>query len=248
MLPGLLRAQAPNISYSGAQTYKVGNAISPLSPTNTGGAVPATKYAQPSFLAGGAPLGIINGAASSASFANPVAIARDQSGNIYVVAYYENLIRKINSSGQVTTFAGSGKYGSDNGTGTAASFNYPEGIATDAAGNVYVSDAGNNLIRKITQAGVVTTLAGSGYFGKDNGTGTAASFGYPGGLATDAAGNVYVADQGNNLIRKIDPTGVVSTLAGSGNWGYADGTGTAASFSYPSGVATDAAGNVYVAD
>ena len=111
------------------------------------------------------------------------------------------------SIGQVvSTLAGSGTSGSTNGTGTAASFNAPNGVATDAAGNVYVADQNNHLIRKITPAGVVSTLAGmAGTSGSTNGTGTAASFNAPSGVATDAAGNVYVADQTNNLIRKITP-------------------------------------------
>ena len=148
----------------------------------------------------------------------------------------------------MSTLAGSGVQGNINGTGTAASFNDPQGVAVDAAGNVYVADQGNNLIRKISPAGVVSTFAGSGVNGNTNGTGTAASFSQPSGVAVDAAGNVYVADFVNMLIRKISPAGVVSTFAGSGVQGNINGTGTAASFSYPSDVAVDAAGNVYVGD
>jgi len=156
------------------------------------------------------------------------------------------LIRKITPAGVVTTLAGSGSDGSANGTGTAASFSYPYGVAVDGSGNVYVAE-GNHLIRKITPAGVVTTLAGSSQ-GSANGTGTAASFNRPYGVAVDGSGNVYVADLSNHLIRKITPAGVVTTLAGSGSLGAANGTGTAASFSYPNGVAVDGSGNVYVAD
>ncbi|MDP6772479.1 MAG: Ig-like domain-containing protein, partial [Anaerolineales bacterium] len=148
---------------------------------------------------------------------------------------------------EVKTLAGSGSIGSADGTGTAASFKYPEGLAVDFIGNVYVADTWNHLIRKITPAGVVTTLAGSGYEGSANGTGTAASFRLPSGIAVDGSGNVYVADHTNNRIRKITSAGVVTTLAGSGSEGSADGTGTAASFYYPAGVAVDGSGNVYVA-
>ncbi len=154
-------------------------------------------------------------------------------------------------SQDVTTLAGmAGTSGAINGTGTDASFSSPLGVATDAAGNVYVADFGNHLIRKITPAGVVTTLAGmAGTSGAVNGTGTGASFNGPYGVATDAAGNMYVADFGNHLIRKITPAGVVTTLAGmAGTSGAVNGTGTGASFNGPYGVATDAAGNVYVAD
>ena len=126
----------------------------------------------------------------------------------------------------VTTLAGSGSSGSANGTGTAASFNYPWGVTVDGSGNVYVADAYNHLIRKITAAGVVTTLAGSGSQGSANGTGTAASFNGPNDIAVDGSGNVYVADAQNHLIRKITSAGVVTTFAGSGSQGSANGTGT----------------------
>ncbi len=247
-LPVLLLAQAPNISYPVSQTFTLGKNITLLSPTNTGGVVPTKGYGQADLLAGGGPLIPNNGSANASTFANPVAIAADKSGNIYVASTYENVIRKITPGGVVTTFAGSGIPGSNNGIGTAASFNYPLGLASDTAGNLYVSDSGNNLIRKITPQGEVTTLAGSGLSGSDNAVGTFASFENPTGIATDAAGNVYVADPNNDLIRKIDPSGIVTTFAGSGTRGHIDGTGTAASFSYPNGLATDAAGNVYVAD
>jgi streptogramin lyase len=150
----------------------------------------------------------------------------------------------------VTTFAGTaGAFGSADATGAAARFNSPCGVATDSAGNVYVADTRNSTIRKITPAGVVSTLAGTpGASGSTDATGAAARFNSPYGVATDSAGNVYVADSRNRTIRKITPAGVVSTLAGSaGSAGTADG-GVAARFSFPSEVATDSAGNVYVAD
>jgi MYXO-CTERM domain-containing protein len=139
--------------------------------------------------------------------------------------------------------------GSADGTGTEARFYAPEGVAVDPAGNVYVSDTGNHKIRKISPAGVVSTLAGAGVSGYADGTGETARFREPSGIAADATGNVYVADWGNHAIRKITPAGVVTTFAGSGGvLGNADGTGSAARFQLPSGVAVDAAGNVYVAD
>jgi len=151
----------------------------------------------------------------------------------------------------VTTLAGSygdGSLGSADGTGTSARFNEPRGIAIDAARNVYVAENGSNLIRKITPAGAVTTLAGSGVKGSADSTGTSASFNDPYALAVDASGTIYVADEGNNLIRKVSPAGVVTTLAGSGNAAFANGVGKSASFSMPLGIAVDASGNVYVSD
>ncbi|RYD49454.1 MAG: VWA domain-containing protein, partial [Verrucomicrobiaceae bacterium] len=157
-------------------------------------------------------------------------------------------IRKISPTGVVSTLAGSGSLGSADGTGAAASFQGPQGVAVDAGGNVFVADQQNHKIRKISPARVVTTLAGSGSGGGADGTGTAAHFNFPAGVAVDAGGNVFVADWGNNQIRKISPTGVVSTLAGSGSLGSADGTGVAASFNSPQGVAVNADGNVFIAD
>jgi uncharacterized repeat protein (TIGR02543 family) len=188
-----------------------------------------------------------DGTGTSASFDNPEVIATDGT-NLYV-ADLSNKIRKIViSTGEVTTIAGSGAFGSVNGTGSAASFDYPQGIAIDPAGkNLYVSDTGNDLIRRIVIAtGDVTTLAGSGSYGSANGTGTAASFNQPLGLTTDGV-NVYVADSNNYRIRKIViATGEVTTFAGS-TQGYNDATGTSALFANPMGITTDGI-NLYVSD
>ncbi|EHQ25599.1 MBG domain-containing protein [Mucilaginibacter paludis] len=249
-LSQVLFAQAPAISYATPPAYTVGVAIAPLSPVNNGGAVTAATTGKVSTFAGNAGIaGNTNATGTAATFHSPFGVAVDASGNVYVADAGNNLIRKISPVGVVSTFAGSGVAGSANGTGTAASFNNPFGIATDVQGNLYVSDVNSNLIRKITPGGVVTTLAGSGSAGSVNGTGTAASFNTPYSLTTDMQGNVYVADYGNQLIRKITPAGVVTTLAGTvGSSGFVNGTGTAAKFNYPRSVATDAAGNVYVAD
>ncbi|MFJ2988175.1 NHL repeat-containing protein [Collimonas sp. NPDC087041] len=199
-------------------------------------------------VAGSATTGNANGTGTAASFSSINGIAVDASGNIYIGDTGNNLIRIITPTGIVSTLAGSGSAGSGDGIGSSASFYGPAGVAVDKVGNVYVADANNNLIRKITPGGAVTTLAGSGAVGSANGTGTAASFNAPLGVSVDGSGNIYVADDGNNLIRMITSAGVVSTLAGNLNRGAADGIGAAASFSVPAGVALDATGNLYVAD
>jgi hypothetical protein len=204
-------------------------------------------------LAGSAGVaGTNDGTGSAARFYNPSAVATDSSGNVYVTDRDNYTIRKITPAGVVTTLAGlAGNHGSADGTGSAARFYNPQGVATDSSGNVYVADSINSTIRKITPVGVVSTLAGlAGSHGSADGTGSAARFYFPqGGVATDSSGNVYVADTLNSTIRKITPAGVVTTLAGlAGSFGSADGTGSAARFYYPYGVATDSSGNVYVAD
>ena len=195
--------------------------------------------------------GSADGTGAAAQFWIPGGVATDASGNVYVADTGNSTIRKVTPGGVVTTLAGAaGVVGSADGAGAAASFFHPQGVATDASGNVYVADTENSTIRKITPGGVVTTLAGTArQRGSADGTGAAASFWEPGGVATDASGNVYVADTGNSTIRKVTPGGVVTTLAGAaGVVGSADGAGAAASFFHPQGVATDASGNVYVAD
>ncbi|MBL7817665.1 MAG: T9SS type A sorting domain-containing protein [Saprospiraceae bacterium] len=199
-------------------------------------------------FAGSGTSGSTDGTGTAASFGSMGKVGIDASGNLYVADRTNAKIRKVTPAGVVTTFAGSGSAGSTDGTGTAASFNGPEGVVVDGSGTVYVADYGNHKIRKITAAGVVTTFAGSGTAGGTDRTGTAASFNGPEGIALDADGNVYVAEFLGNKIRKITPAGAVTTLAGSGTASSTDGTGTAASFNGPSGVAVDAAGLVYVID
>ncbi len=197
--------------------------------------------------------GSVDGTRAGARFRGPRHIARDNAGNLYLADRDNHILRKITSAGVVTTLAGlAGTAGTVDGTGSAARFNQPVGVAVTGDGSlIYVSEATGQVVRRITSAGVVTTLAGGvGVAGTLNGTGTAARFDQPAGLALDAAGNVYVADFGNHAIRRITPGGVVTTFAGTlRSSGSADGDGlTLARFQSPFGVACDTNGNVYVAD
>jgi DNA-binding beta-propeller fold protein YncE len=235
-----------------AFTVVVENAVNTPATSN-----PATLYVSHTLalLAGElGGVGDVNATGAAASFYTPVATATDASGNVYVADQADQLIRKITPGGVLTTLAGTpGVVGSNDGACASATFNTPSGIAVDATGNVYVADTANLTIRKITMPGcTVSTLAGTaGVGGSVNGTGAAASFQLPGGLAVDSTGNVYVADTNNDIIRKITPGGVVTTLAGfHGVAGSTDSpTGSLARFNQPMAVAVDSVtGNLYVAD
>lgn len=195
----------------------------------------------------GSSQGFAEGSGSAAQFNTPMGVAVDLAGNVYVADESNHRIRKITPGGLVSTFAGSGVPGYAEGNGSVAQFTSPRGVAVDAGGNVYVADLGNHRIRKITAAGTVSTLAGNGFLGFNDGPGTTAMFNQPIGVAVDTTGNVYVADLGNDRIRKVTPAGMVSSMAGSSE-GYVDDTGVAARFHNPYGVEVDADGNVYVAD
>jgi hypothetical protein len=210
-------------------------------------------------FAGSGVSGYADGQGTSARFDYPIGVAVDSTGNVYVAD--KNRIRKIAPSGTVSTLAGNNTYGYADGQGTSVRFDGPEGLAVDSAGNVYVADFYNNRIRKITPSGTVSTIAGPTSdiysYGYVDGQGASARFNYPVDVAVDNAGNVYVADEYNHRIRKITPSGMVSTLAGGGYGtdsfgftigGYADGQGISAKFNHPCGVAVDSAGNVYVVD
>lgn len=194
--------------------------------------------------------GSADGTGSAARFDQPFGIAVDANGNVYVSDATANAIRKITPAGVVSTFAGlAGAGGSTDGIGTSARFVVPYGVAVDTTGTVFVVDHGNHTIRRITSAGIVTTLAGTaGSAGSTDGSGAAARFKYPSGVAVDRQGNVFVADTDNQVIRQITSSGEVTTVGGAATPGSTDGVGTAARFFNPKGIAADAAGRIYVAD
>lgn len=193
-------------------------------------------------------------AGTAASLYSSYQVTTDKNGNVYIADYANHRVRKVDINGIITTVAGNGigGYSGDGGVATAASMYYPEGVAVDTAGNLFIADNGNSVIRKVTPAGIISTIAGdhSLGFGGDGGPATSAQFYNPGGICLDAVGNLYVADIHNNRVRKITKAGIISTIAGNGPAGYSgDGVqATASSLNYPNGVAVDAAGNVYIAD
>lgn len=194
--------------------------------------------------------GTTDGASSSARFHYPSALTVLSDGSLLVADTDNDTIREIRDN-VVRTLAGqAGRVLTADGQGTAARFDEPDATAVDSAGVVYVADKASHVIRRIGTDGAVTTFAGPpGAFGVDDGTGDGARFYAPTGVAVDAAGNLFVADSMNSTIRKITPGRVVTTLAGSGrSRGAADGSGAAARFSQPFGVAADGAGNLYVTD
>lgn len=209
-------------------------------------------------FAGNGTAGYVDASGLSAQFNNPEGITVDNNGNVYVSDTYNNIIREITPAGAVSSIAGIQTLGYTDGPAAAAQFYAPHGSAFDTQGNLYVADFGNNVIRKITPAGVVSTYAGNGQAGYRNGAATPANltgtsdtlayFNNPEAVAVDGQGNVYVADRGNNVIRKILTTGRVITIAGTRTAGYVDATDEQASFNNPSGVAVDSQGNVYVSD
>lgn len=214
----------------------------------TTGTDQSNAFRNVSTLAGSIAAGFVNGTGSAAQFNSPMGMVTDAAGNIYVCDSFNSAIRKITPSGVVTTIGGTGELGYLDGTTAVAKFYSPSGLALDASGNVYVADRGNNVIRKITPAGVVSTFAGTGNAGYADGNATAATFNTPSGLAFDASGNLFVADMGNNLIRKVTGAGVVTTVAGSRAAGFISGTGTTAVLYKPNSIAFDAAGNMYVTE
>jgi sugar lactone lactonase YvrE len=194
------------------------------------------------------------GAATSASLNKPTGVALDAAGNLYIADSFNHCIRMVATSGTITTVAGNSFSGSegDGGPATSASLNTPQGVAVDGAGNLYIADTANSLVRKVAPDGTITTLAGqilNGYSG-DGGPAASAMLNRPKTVLPDAAGSLYIADTFNSRIRVVTPDGTITTVAGNGifgDWGDG-GPATSAQLRFPSGLALDAAGNLYVAD
>jgi VCBS repeat-containing protein len=195
------------------------------------------------------------GPASAAELNTPAGVALDPSGNIYVADCFNQRVRKINiSTGVISTVAGNGSagYSGDGGPAIDAQLYNPNYLALDATGNLYISDNQNQVIRKVTPSGTISTFAGSYYpgYGGDGGPATDAEINYAGGLTTDAAGNVYIADYGNSRIRQVDSYGIIRTVAGTGAPAYSGdgGPATAAELNQAVDVAFDVAGEMFIAD
>jgi uncharacterized protein (TIGR03437 family) len=194
------------------------------------------------------------GPAASATLAQPQGLRFDAAGNLYVAEYASNHIRRINSNGVIDTVAGDGqaRFSGDGGPAKAAELAFPASIALDSSGQIYISDSDNQRIRKISTGGVITTVAGTGAADtlQDGGPGTSASLASPTALAMDKAGNLYICDVENQRIRQLRTGGTIVTFAGNGSIAFSGdgGPATSASFAYPSAVALDVAGNLYVAD
>jgi len=194
------------------------------------------------------------GLATSAQMNYTFAVAADSSGNVYIADSANHVVRRVAKSGVITTFAGNGNpgFGGDGGAAASAQLNSPQGVAVDAAGNVYIADTQNDRIRRVTPTGAISTYAGNGTpgFGGDGGAAASAQVDTPVGLAVDAGSNLYIADLGNSRIRRVSSAGTITTIAGNGIAGYTSdgGQATSAALNLPQGVAVDAGGTVYIAD
>lgn len=192
--------------------------------------------------------------ATSTRVNQPYGVAVDGSGNFYIADTWNHRVRKVSSTGIISTIAGTGTSGfsGDGGAATAAALSGPTGVTLDNSGNIYIADQQNNRVRKISTSGVITSIAGNGTggFSGDGGAATAAGLSFPTGVLVDGSGNIYIADQFNNRVRKINTSGIISTVAGTGasTYGGDGGAATLAQIYYPTHLAFDPSGNLYIAD
>ncbi len=193
-----------------------------------------------------------NGPAVSANLDGPNGLALDGAGNLYIADTDNNRVRRVTRDGVITTFAGGGSSLNDNGPAVSVNLNSPNGLAFDGTGNLYIADTFNRRIRKVTRTGVISTFTGTGTQGDsgDGDTATAAQLSRPVGVSVDNSGNLYIADQGSDRIRKITPAGVISTFAGAGTIGFSGdgGAATSAQLNAPYSVVLDGAGALYISD
>ena len=192
------------------------------------------------------------GPATAARLNGPYAVAVDGQGNVYIADGYNHSVRKVSAGGTIRTIAGTGKQGfsGDGGPATSARLFYPQGVAVDGQGNVYIADTSNHRVRKVSRGGTITTFAGGGSSRGDGGRATSAQLSGPYGVAVDGRGNVYIPDYGDHLVRKVSPGGTISMFAGTGAGGYTGdgGPATSARLYSPVGVAADRKGHVYIAE
>ncbi|CAM3919303.1 MULTISPECIES: T9SS type A sorting domain-containing protein [Flavobacterium] len=239
-------SQAPNISYTTPNSFVNNQTITPLYPTNSGGAVPTEPVV--STFSGTGTIGAMDGTSTVASFNYPTVVTFDNQNNLIVVDRSNHKIRSVSSTGIVTTISGTGSIGAADGASNVATFKYPDGAIVDSQGNIFITDQSNHKIRKIDINGQVTTFAGSGVAGFQDGIGVNSKFYFPAAMAIDENDNLYVADYSNHCIRKVTPSGIVTTLAGTGISGFNDGNVTVAQFNGPTGLCFDSTGVLYVAD
>jgi len=257
----LLRAQ-PVITFQPANQIVFNGSNATFNVTATGSGLLTYQWQLNGTNLPGYPITIVAGSGSggdggpavSASLNYPYGVATDSAGDLLIADSGDNLIRKVDTNGVITTLAGNGSanYGGDGGAATSASLNNPLGLVADGAGNLYIADNGNNRIRKVDPNGIITTVAGSatGGYGGDGGLATNASLSAPFGLVLDGAGNLYIGDYNNNRVRRVGTNGIITTFAGNASSGYTgDGVpATNTSLTVPAGLALDSAGNLYIGD